>query len=292
MAGPFMLVQEIRKLTENLHQVLQEQEGSTLTELVEHILDLDKARRRGDEHAAEELAEIIAQLDTKCTAVVLRAINLLFDLINIAEDRHRIRMLRDRERRSGRRPRPQSIGVALAHLNAEGYSAQQIQGFLDKLSIEPVFTAHPTEAKRRTVRGKLKRIQASLARHDQLNLLPREIRNLEEAIHSEMVALWQTDPQRPQRPTVLEEVERALFFMKTLWDVVPRLNQDLDDGLAHYFPGNPFTGPRFLHFGSWIGGDRDGNPYVTSEVTAQTLTMLRQAALDAQLKECREMYQR
>ncbi|PLX47485.1 MAG: phosphoenolpyruvate carboxylase [Desulfobulbaceae bacterium] len=292
MAGPFMLVQEIRKLTENLHQVLQEQEGSTLTELVEHILDLAKARRRGDEHAAEELAEIIAQLDTKCTAVVLRAINLLFDLINIAEDRHRIRMLRDRERRSGRRPRPQSIGVALAHLNAEGYSAQQIQGFLDKLSIEPVFTAHPTEAKRRTVRGKLKRIQASLARHDQLNLLPREIRNLEEAIHSEMVALWQTDPQRPQRPTVLEEVERALFFMKTLWDVVPRLNQDLDDGLAHYFPGNPFTGPRFLHFGSWIGGDRDGNPYVTSEVTAQTLTMLRQAALDAQLKECREMYQR
>ncbi len=292
MAGPFMLVQEIRTLTAHLNRVLQEQVGSALTEQVEHILDLAKARRAGDLKAGRELEKIVPQLDERQIGVVLGAISLFFDLMNMAEDRHRVRMLRDRERRSGRQPRPESIGEALAQMNARGFAAPQIQGFLDELSIEPVFTAHPTEAKRRTVRGKLKRIQACLAAADRLDLLPREADGLDETIHSEMVALWQTDPLRLERPTVLEEVERALFFMRTLWDVVPRLYRELEEGLGRYFPGSSFAGPRFLHFGSWIGGDRDGNPFVTSEVTAQTLTMLRQAALDAHLAECRHMYQK
>lgn len=287
-----MLVQEIRKLTTHLNQILQEQVGSGLTEQVEHIIDLAKARRLGDLKASRELEEIISRLDERQAGVVLGALNLFFDLINMAEDRHRVRMLRDRERRSGHQPRPESVGLALAHLSGEGYSSEEIQFFLDNLSIEPVFTAHPTEARRRTVRGKLKRIQACLAESDRLDLLPREKEDLDRQIHSEMVALWQTDPHRPERPTVIEEVERALFFMRTLWDVAPRLYRELESGLGRYFPGSRFTAPRFLHFGSWIGGDRDGNPYVTSDVTAQTLTILRQAALDAHLVECRRLYQK
>ncbi|MCB2182594.1 MAG: phosphoenolpyruvate carboxylase [Desulfobulbaceae bacterium] len=291
MAGPRTLVVEIHKLTEQLYRVLQEQVGAPLTELVEHVFDLSKARRDGDIKAAKELEKLVSVLDESEVEVVLAAVSLRFDLINMAEDRHRIRMLRDRERRSGDRPRPESIGAALAYLGAEGYSAEQIQGFLDKLSIEPVFTAHPTEAKRRTVRAKLKRIQQCLSRLEQHDILPREERRLEDIIHYEMVALWQTEPHRPERPTVIEEVERALFFMRTLWDVVPRLYKDLQEGLQRYYYGNIFTRTRFLHFGSWIGGDRDGNPFVTSKVTAQTLTILRQAALDAHLTECRRMYQ-
>ena len=124
------------------------------------------------------------------------------------------------------------------------------------------------------------------------DLLPREGRRLENIIHSEMVALWQTEPHRPDRPTVIEEVERALYFMHTLWEVVPRLYSELEEGLRRYFYGTTFSRTRFLHFGSWIGGDRDGNPFVTTEVTAKTLTILRQAALDAHLKECRLMYQK
>jgi phosphoenolpyruvate carboxylase len=292
MAGPRALVLEIHKLIEHLNRMLQEQVGATLTELVEHIFDLAKARRAGDIKAARELEKLVAGLDEDQAEVVLAATCLRFDLINMAEDRHRIRMLRDRERRSGDRPRPESIGEALAHLSDEGYGAEQIQGFLDKLSIEPVFTAHPTEAKRRTVRTKLKTIQhclAELAHHD---LLPREKQRQEAIIHAEMVALWQTEPHRPERPTVIEEVERALFFMQTLWDVVPRLYQDLQDGLRRYFYNTHFSSRRFLHFGSWIGGDRDGNPFVTSEITAQTLTVLRHAALDAHLQECRGMFQK
>ncbi|MDH4317363.1 MAG: phosphoenolpyruvate carboxylase [Desulfobulbaceae bacterium] len=292
MAGPRTLVLEIHKLTEHLNRVLQEQVGAPLTELVEHVFDLAKARRAGDLKAARELEQLVSLLDERGAEVVLGAASLRFDLINMAEDRHRVRMLRDRERRSGDRPRPESIGAALAYLSEEGYGAFQIQGFLDKLCIEPVFTAHPTEAKRRTVRAKLKRIQCALAGLDQHDLLPREERRLENIIHNEMVALWQTEPHRADRPTVIEEVERALFFMHTLWDVVPRLYQDLEEGLTRYFHGSLFSRPRFLHFGSWIGGDRDGNPFVTAEVTAKTLTILRQAALDAHLAECREMYQK
>ncbi len=292
MAGPRTLVLEIHKLTEHLYRVLQEQVGAPLAELVEHVFDLAKARRAGDVKAGAELEKLVAELDERQAEVVLTAVSLRFDLINMAEDRHRIRMLRDRERRSGGKPRPESIGAALAYLGEEGFSAEQIQGFLDKLSIEPVFTAHPTEAKRRTVRGKLKSIQQYLAALDQHELLPREERLLEERIHSEMVALWQTEPHRHNRPTVIEEVERALFFMHTLWDVAPRLYGELEKGLSRYYYGKTFSRTRFLHFGSWIGGDRDGNPYVTSEVTAKTLTILRHAALDAHLAECRQMYRK
>jgi phosphoenolpyruvate carboxylase len=272
--------------------VLQEQVGSALTELVEHVFDLAKAHRAGDIRAARELEQLVTGLDEREAEVVLSAASLRFDLINMAEDRHRIRMLRDRERRSGDRPRPESIGEALAYLGNKGFSAEQIQGFLDRLSIEPVFTAHPTEAKRRTVRGKLKRIQQCLADMDRHDLVLREERHLEHIIHEEMVALWQTEPHRPEPPTVIEEVERALFFMHTLWNVVPRLYGELQEELNRYFYGKTFSRTRFLYFGSWIGGDRDGNPFVTSDVTARTLTILRQAALDAHLEECRQMYQK
>ncbi|NKB67091.1 MAG: phosphoenolpyruvate carboxylase [Candidatus Latescibacteria bacterium] len=290
MASPHVFVQEIHRLTEHLYRVLQEQVGSDQTELFEHVLQLARARREDDGRPGAELEAIIGQLSQQQIEVVLWAIAILFDLINMAEDRHRVRVLHDRERRSGDRPRPESIGAALEQLHREGYTAAQIQGFLDRLSIEPVFTAHPTEAKRRTVRTKLRAISGHLAELDAIDLLPREVAARERAIHGELVSLWQTDPHRPERPTVLEEVERSLFFMSTIWEVVPRLYRDLEEGLQRYFPGSPFHQPRFLHFGSWIGGDRDGNPFVSRDVTAQTLTMLRRAALERHLEESYSIY--
>jgi phosphoenolpyruvate carboxylase len=287
MAGDYTLVQDIRKLTEYLYQVLQEQVGASLAEQVEQILQLASARRRGDERAENDLEKLISELDEESAAVALRAISILFDLMNMAEDRHRVRVLHDRERRSRDFPRPESIGAALERLNRQGYTAPQIQSLLDRLSIEPVFTAHPTEAKRRSVRNKLKNIQRCLVMLDHIDLLPRERDSYERTIYSELVGLWQTDPHRPERPVVAEEVERALFAMQTLWDVAPRLYRELDRELNRYFPGNSFAQPRFLHFGSWIGGDRDGNPYVTAHVTARTLTRMRREALQIHIRECR-----
>jgi len=290
VAGELALIEEIRRLTAHLNQVLQEQEGASLTELVENVLELARARRGGDERADRQLRALVAGLDHHRAAVVLRAISVLFDLMNMAEDRHRVRVLRDRERRSGSQPRPESIGAALEHLQQEGYTAAQIRGFLHNLDIEPVFTAHPTEAKRRSVRTKLKGIQRCLAEMDQFDMLPRRQAQLERTIHAELVSLWQTDPHQPERPTVMEEAGRAVFLIGTLWDVVPRLYQDLEDSLRRYFPGHEFEHRRFLHFGSWIGGDRDGNPNVTAQVTAQTLGLLRQTAMSYHREECRRAY--
>ena len=217
---------------------------------------------------------------------MLRAIGILFDLINMVEDRHRVRVLRDREGRSGLDSRPESIGDALKKLSDDGCDAAQIQLFLDQLDIEPVFTAHPTEAKRRTLRQSMRNLQESLVDLSSVDLLPREEAEIEERVLGELTSLWQTDSHRPERPTVLEEVERSLFVMQTLWDVVPRLYRELEEGLERYYPGTEFNQPRFLHFGSWIGGDRDGNPFVTSDITERTLGTLRRAALEAHLSEC------
>ena len=127
MAGPLILVREIRQLREGLYQVLQEQEGVAQAELVEHVLELAKARRQGDERAIRELDTLIKGLEGRETDVVLRAISIFFDLINVAEDRHRVRVLRDRERRTGTVPRPESIAATLDQLSSEGYAAEQIQ---------------------------------------------------------------------------------------------------------------------------------------------------------------------
>ncbi len=290
MASSHTLVQEVRKLTRDLYRVLQDQVGVRQTELVEHVISLARSRRRGDVRAERELRELIATLKPEDAGVVLRAIGILFDLINMVEDRHRVRVLRDREGRSGEQPRPESIGAALQKMSAAGYDAKQVQVFLDQLDIEPVFTAHPTEAKRRTLRLRMRQLQRDLERLAASDILPREEQEIERHILGELTSLWQTDSHRPERPTVLEEVDRSLFVMSTLWDVVPRLYRELEEGLYRYYPGGNFAQPRFLHFSTWIGGDRDGNPFVTSQITAQTFSTLRRAALEAHLDECKKVY--
>lgn len=286
MAAEVMLAQEVRRLTADLMEVLQEQLGPTTTELIEQVLALAGLRRQGAADAEDQLHALLQGLDEERTAVLLRAISILFDLMNMAEDRHRVRVLHDRERRAGDEPRPESVGAALRHLVSLGYTPERIQRLLATLDIEPVFTAHPTEAKRRTVRTKLKSIQTCLGRLDGMELLPRQKREVEKRIRGELISLWETDPHRPERPTVMEEVRRSLFLFDSLWRVVPRLYHELEEGLEHYFPGRGVRAPRFLHFGTWIGGDRDGNPHVDTAVTAQTFDVLRRDALTRHLQEC------
>ncbi|MFH1569056.1 MAG: phosphoenolpyruvate carboxylase [Gemmatimonadota bacterium] len=289
MAAGVELTDEVRRLTEHLNTVLQQQVGVALTELVEQAVGLARSGRAGVPSARHQLQELVRDLDEEEAGVVLRAISLLFDLTNMAEDRHRVRVLRDRERRSGREPRPESIEAALRYLGERGVAPQVLYELLERLDIEPVFTAHPTEAKRRSVRRKLKNIQACLAGLDHIDLLPRQRLDLERTIHSELISLWETDPHRPERPTVTEEVERSLFLFTTLWEVIPRLYREAEEALARYFPNQALQLPGFVHFGSWIGGDRDGNPNVDAAVTAQALSRLRREALSRHLVECREV---
>ncbi len=184
------------------------------------------------------------------------------------------------------KPRHESISAAVYHLKQQGLSAADIRRWLDKLQIEPVFTAHPSEAKRRTTRQLLRRIRSHLPK-----LQSPDVHTAEQDLLADLTVLWQTDLVRPERPPVMSEVGRGLFFCAALWRVVPEIYRELRGALAGAFPQHHFEIPTFLSFGTWIGGDRDGHPFVTAETTRQTLAMLRQSAVDNHLGYCRDMIQ-
>ena len=287
------LRRDVRTLGFELGRVLRRHGQPGLYELVEEIRRLSKRRRAGNIAADGQLRERIATLSLDEIDQLVRALSCFFDLANLAEDRHRIRVLRERERQTHPAPRKESVGAAVDALKREGAAAPDVAALLDKLDIELVFTAHPTEAKRRTVRNTLRRLRGDLIELDRGgHLLPREREALVQSIKADLDCLWETDTLRPDRPTVLEEVKRSLFVLDSLWNVVPWLYRGTRQGLEHAFPGEKEglqEMPRFLRFGSWIGGDRDGNPYVTPEVTRETLVILRRAALDRHFGACHEL---
>ncbi len=282
---------EIRLLGRLLGEVIREQAGLPLYELEERIRLTARARRAGEPQAEERLIAIIRALGDPEARVVVRAFTIFFDLANLTEDRQRVRVLRERERSRFPQPRAESIADVIGILQRSGAGAAEVQALLSGLTIEPVLTAHPTEAKRRTVRTKVKGLREWLAFLDREDLLPREREYGLTRIRALLAALWQTDLLRPRPPTVKEEVEVGLYFTSTLWEVVPLLLRDLRGALEQAYPGVAFHLPAILRFGSWIGGDRDGNPRVTAKVTDWTFRRLRRAAVETHLQQCRRLFE-
>jgi phosphoenolpyruvate carboxylase len=285
------LVGEIRFLGRILGEIIKEQGGPTLYELEEEIRLGSRARREGTPGAERSLRARIRSMSDVEARTVVRAFTIFFDLVNLAEDRERVRVLRDRERARAPEPRSESVEEAVLLMKAAGLGPEGSQALLDLLAIGLVFTAHPTEAKRRSVRTKVRLLRQSLVQLDSAELLPREREALVTRMRSLLTALWQTDLIRPRRPSVLEEVEVGLYFASTLWEVTPSIFAELKRALDKVYPGSSFRLPAFLQFGSWIGGDRDGNPHVSAVVTAQTLLRMRGAALDAHLAQCRLLFE-
>jgi len=268
----------IHLLGETLGEVLRAQETSALFGTEERIRALAKSRRAGDAAAAGGLADEVGALDVDAARATASAFAVYFDLINLAEESHRIRALRERERSP--EPIRESLEAALAELRAGGVTAEQMAALLESLRIELVLTAHPTEAKRRTVLSKLQRISASLGRLHDPDLLPRERAAELEAIRAEVTALWLTDRTRTARPAVTDEVRTGLYFIDSVfWDALPRVAAELDSALRRHYP--QLAAPSgWLTLGSWIGGDRDGNPSVAAPVTAETLRLHRGLAVE------------
>ena len=283
------LREEIAGLGEILGNTLRELAGQRRFETVEKIRLLSRDHRSGDPESAEKLVELIGSLDLNSLRDVTRAYTVFLDLANLSEDRQRVRMLRSREQSSYPQPRSESIEAALRRLKMAGKSAEEVQQLLDRIHIELVFTAHPTEAKRRSIRAKLRRIRETLYKADHDDL-PAEVDFNREALHGELAKLWLTDFIRPWRPTVLQEVQRGLSIKPVLWEVIPRMLTDLRMALSKVYPGGRFEVRPCITLASWIGGDRDGHPYVTSDVTEQTLLWLRQAAIEFHLKTCSQLY--
>jgi phosphoenolpyruvate carboxylase len=290
MVSSEQLRRDVRLLGDLLGEVIVEHAGSEALQLVTEIRLLARDRRANVPGAERALAARVESLSEAEIRTVARSLSVFFDLSNIAEDRHRVRVLREREKERHPEPIGESIGAAIQQLRSAGFSADQVQSALNVLDIELVFTAHPSEAKRRSMRAKLRRMRQCLVELDRTDLLPREQENLHTRLRADLAVLWQTEFLPPNRPSVMEEVERGLSIMPRIWEVVPAIYHSLRKALAQLYPGHEFRIPAFLRFGTWMGGDRDGHPGVTAAVTSQTLIWLRNAAIDHHLAQCKSMY--
>jgi phosphoenolpyruvate carboxylase len=282
-----------------LGSVIEALDGPGTLAQEESIRKLAKDSRAGEPRAAEHLRDIVAHLDAHDAYEMAMAFTTYFELVNLCEESYRTNKLREyrTERAAGLRDRPvrESIEAALIELKQQGVTKDALQTMLDRMAIELVFTAHPTESKRRTVLSKLRRLGEMLRTDDVLRFTfdadssngKRHTSN--DAIRREVAALWLTDRARTVKPEVSDEVKTGLwYFDSTLWQVLPQLQRDFETALAQHFPGVRAPS-RWLTFGSWIGGDRDGNPFVTPEVTAQTLKLHREFAINRVYESAREL---
>lgn len=268
------LSEQIHLLGDLLGQTIVEQEGPALFALVEDVRALAKAHRAGDAAAGERLLAQVRALPLADARGVVKAFASYFQLVNLAEEQERVRVLhrRQHEEHASGTPMAETMRAAFVELRKQGVSAEELQRLLTRLLVKPVFTAHPTEAKRRTLLTKLGRIADTLHAFDFHSPTPDETAAALRSLREEIVSLWQTDDTRTYRPSVLDEVRNGLYYFEsTLFDLAPEIEGRLSEALAEVYPDATFEVPPFLKFGSWIGGDRDGNPFVTPAVTEETL---------------------
>lgn len=286
---PSPLSRDIHLLGDLLGETLRAQEGETLFEAEETVRGLAKARRTGEPEASGVLSAQIAKYDAATLNRIALAFTAYFDLINLAEEQHRVRVLRERERSQSENTREESIARAFSEFRANAVSEERVARLMERLRVELVFTAHPTEARRRTLLSKLARMAVVLYELDRPDLLPREREEWLQHLRAEIHSHWLTERSRTTKPEVTDEVRTGLFFLDTiLWDVAPRLYDDMRHALAAHYP-EIRTPRQFLQFGSWIGGDRDGNPFVKADVTAESLRLNRGLAVSKSRNAVREL---
>jgi phosphoenolpyruvate carboxylase len=277
---------DVHLLGDLLGQTLREQAGSELFDMVERVRALAKSGRTGNAEDFDRLAELLAALPTAKALPVARAFAHFLSLANVAEQHHRVRRRRDYQRDPEARPQPGSFDEVLARLREQGIGEEQLFRSIASLQIELVLTAHPTEVVRRTLLQKYTRIGELLARRDRTDLTIPEQRDTVDELRREITSAWETDEVRHTRPTPLDEVKGGLFiFEQTVWDALPRYLRTLDGALrTHTGRALPLDAAP-IRFGSWIGGDRDGNPNVTAAVTGDACLLARWVAADLYHRE-------
>ncbi|MDQ1004028.1 phosphoenolpyruvate carboxylase [Neobacillus niacini] len=275
------LRRDVKLLGQILGEILVSHGGTELFDKVEKIRLMCKTlRTHFDTEIYSELKEVITSLKSPMRKQVIRAFSMYFHLINIAEQNHRIRRRRQYQLEDDSIVQPDSIESAILSLKENNINENMIQEVLNKLSLELVITAHPTEAAKRSILEIQQRIAVILKKLDYPLLTKRERRKLEESLFNEVTILWQTDELRHNKPTVLDEVRNGLYYFdQTLFEVLPEIHREVEICLEKNYSAAKWDVPNFLRFGSWIGGDRDGNPNVTPEVTWETLHKQRKLVL-------------
>jgi phosphoenolpyruvate carboxylase len=281
VTAPRTLHDDIGLLGGLLGEVIGAQERAEAFALEERARALGKALRSGEETAASDLAEVVAGLSVEDATVLVRAFTSYFRLVNLAEDNERVRRIRARERKELPAPRRGSLREAIGIIAARGTSPAGLRELLAQADIRLVLTAHPTEARRRTTVAKLARIFAAIRELDERDIDAEQLARTRPRLAATIQELWSSDEIRAVSPTPIDEVRAGLvYFHSTLLEAVPHLYRELEDAVEGAYPGAGIVVPPLLSFGSWIGGDRDGNPNVTAAVTLQALGLMRQTALD------------
>jgi phosphoenolpyruvate carboxylase len=281
------LRRDVRSLGAILGQVLVEQSGQDLFDSVEELRRLliehrETARQSPEQGSSSELMsqahEIVARMDLSHAYQVTKAFATYFELTNLAETNHR-----QRRRRAGKLDREHaplagSFRGTLMRMKEAGIPAAAAIAALDQIAITPVFTAHPTEVARQTVLLKRRRIAQELERLDRLPLTSEDAKDCENNIRAEVTSLWQTDEVRTAKPTVDDEIRMGLrYFRFSLFASLPRLYDEIVESFRDIYGVvlDESSVPNVVHFGSWIGGDRDGNPLVKPECIRDALDMAR-----------------
>ncbi len=280
------LRRDVRSLGTLLGAVLREQAGDEAFAQVEALRQGTIRRRDAEQRGhAEEAArhaaaalELVHALPVERAVLLTRAFAFYFELINLAETNHRKRR-RIALRLSGQAGRQRgSLEGTFSEMRRVGIGAEEALNWLRRVLIVPVFTAHPTEAARRTVMFKRRRIGEFLEALDRIPLPELDMARLEELVLAEITGLWQTDEVRSRRPTVYDEVKMGLdYYDVSIFETLPELYREVSAALraAYGLEIEPLDLPVVLRFGSWIGGDRDGNPFVTPDVTRAALQLAR-----------------
>ncbi|AWN23439.1 phosphoenolpyruvate carboxylase [Deinococcus irradiatisoli] len=270
--------EDVNLLGRTLGQVLREQEGEDFYNLVEEVRSLVRRARGGE--GSGELQRLIAGLGTDDAENLVRAFTWYFQLVNLAEEYERVRVLSDTKG-----VRSQSLEKALIELRERGLSAEQVEALIARLDLGLTFTAHPTEMRRRTVRNHLVEVAGSIPDLGHPDLT--EEATLRVAAHIE--AMWSTPELRRLKPTVQDEVKGGLSYLPVIAQALPRLQRDLERAFVHVY-GRHSQARLPLSFSSWMGGDRDGNPFVTPEATRETLDLHRERARELLLAQIQQAY--
>ncbi len=267
------LRRDVRILTTLLGDVIRDQEGENLFLKVEEIRRLAKdIRENPSAERIEAQKKFVNLLKPQDAYNIARAFTIYFQLVNIAEEQHRVRRIREYEKDT-ESLQDMSLRKLFHDLKERGVTKQRILQQFSDMSIEQVLTAHPTEAKRRTVLDHLLRIAAVLSQMNSPDLTGTERERLVDGIKETLEILWQTAETRQRKVEVLDEVDQTLFyFQRTILNIVPDLHERVWREFARFFGNKDVNVPPFFRFGSWVGADRDGNPHVTCEVTRKTVT--------------------
>ncbi|NID15980.1 phosphoenolpyruvate carboxylase [Luteibacter yeojuensis] len=279
--GP--LREDVRRLGALVGQMLAEQGGQAFFERVEHVRTAAIHRRRSGA-SVDALADSLTGLDAADAEALARAFATYFQAVNTAERVHRIRRRRDYQREGGA-PQPESLAAVLALLKKDGVDRDELTRLLGHLDVEPVFTAHPTEAVRRSLLEKEQEIVRALVDEFDPSRTPQERRDDDARILMALSAGWQTAEASPVRPSVQDEFEHVGFYIaQPLYRVLPALYESLQQALAETY-GEGVAIPRLLRFATWVGGDMDGNPNVNAETVAATLSAQRALVLERYIED-------